>query len=132
MNEQGDDDAVTCTGAIHEEELQTDETGAFGFALKLVSELEGVDELLGKGTLRVEKIAARKAWRVRAEIKGEWLWMFVGALSIAFGVLVALEPATGLFAVVYTFAFYALLTGITFIGLSFRLRSAAAAGATRA
>jgi hypothetical protein len=72
VNEQGDDAAVTCTGAIHEEELQTDETGAFGFSLKLVSELEGVDKLLGKGTLRIEKAARqgdRKAWRVRADAR---------------------------------------------------------------
>jgi uncharacterized membrane protein HdeD (DUF308 family) len=69
--------------------------------------------------------AITTAWRVRATIKGEWLWMLVGVLSIVFGIVVAFEPAAGLFAVVYTFAFYAILTGVTFIGLGFRLRSAA-------
>jgi uncharacterized membrane protein HdeD (DUF308 family) len=69
--------------------------------------------------------AISTAWRVRKEISGEWLWMLVGALSIVFGILVVFEPGAGLFAVVYTFAFYALLTGIAFIGLSLRLRSAA-------
>ena len=71
--------------------------------------------------------AITTAWRVRAEVKGEWLWMLIGALSILFGILVAFEPAAGLFAVVYTFAFYAILTGLTFIGLAFRLRTAAPA-----
>jgi uncharacterized membrane protein HdeD (DUF308 family) len=69
--------------------------------------------------------AISTAWRVRAEIAGEWLWMLVGALSIVFGILVIFEPGAGLFAVVYTFAFYAILTGIAFIGLSLRLRSVA-------
>jgi uncharacterized membrane protein HdeD (DUF308 family) len=69
--------------------------------------------------------AITTAWRLRAEIKGEWLWIAVGALSVIFGVCVAFEPAAGLFAVVYTFAFYALLTGVTFIGLSLRLRNSA-------
>ncbi len=68
--------------------------------------------------------AISTAWRVRKMIAGEWLWMLVGALSIAFGIVVAFEPGAGVFAVVYTFAFYAILTGVTFIGLSFRLRSA--------
>ena len=67
--------------------------------------------------------AISTAWRIRKLIAGEWLWILVGALSVLFGILVAFEPSYGLFAVVYTFAFYAILTGVTFIGLSFRLRS---------
>ncbi len=63
------------------------------------------------------------AWRVREHIKGEWLWIVAGLLSIAFGCLVFFEPAYGLFAVVYTFAFYAILTGVTFVGLGIRLRA---------
>jgi len=66
--------------------------------------------------------AISTAWRVREHVKGEWLWILVGVLSIVFGILVIFEPAYGLFAVVYTFSFYAILTGITFIGLSLRLR----------
>ena len=69
--------------------------------------------------------AISTAWRVRSAIKGEWLWILIGALSVIFGVMVAFEPAAGIFAVVYTFAFYAILTGITFVGLSMRLRSVA-------
>jgi uncharacterized membrane protein HdeD (DUF308 family) len=69
--------------------------------------------------------AISTAWRVRKEIRGEWLWIAVGTLSVIFGILVAFEPAYGLLAVVYTFSFYAILTGVTFIGLALRLRSAA-------
>jgi uncharacterized membrane protein HdeD (DUF308 family) len=69
--------------------------------------------------------AITTAWRVREHVKGEWLWILAGLLSIVFGLLVIFEPAYGLFAVVYTFAFYAILTGVTFIGLSLRLRRAA-------
>ncbi len=69
--------------------------------------------------------AISTAWRVRKMISGEWLWILIGVLSVVFGILVIFEPAAGIFAVVYTFAFYAILTGVTFIGLSLRLRSAA-------
>ena len=63
------------------------------------------------------------AWRLRDAITGEWLWIIAGAFSIIFGIIVALEPAAGIFVVVYIFAFYAMLAGVTFVGLSLRLRA---------
>lgn len=63
------------------------------------------------------------AWRLRRVITGEWLWIAAGILSILFGIIVFLQPAAGVFALVYLFAFYAILTGVTFIGLAFRLRN---------
>jgi uncharacterized membrane protein HdeD (DUF308 family) len=64
------------------------------------------------------------AWRLRKTIAGEWLWMLSGIVSILFALWVVFEPAAGVFAVVYLFAFYAIFTGATFVGLAFRLRSA--------
>ncbi len=67
--------------------------------------------------------AITTAWYVRREIAGEWLWIALGVLSILFGILVLFEPATGVLAIAYTFSFYAILTGVMFTGLAFRLRS---------
>ncbi len=62
------------------------------------------------------------AFRLRDTIKGEWLWILAGALSIVFGIVVCFEPLTGVFFLVYMFSFYMILAGISFIGLAFRLR----------
>jgi uncharacterized membrane protein HdeD (DUF308 family) len=63
------------------------------------------------------------AIRLRDLISGEWLMGLSGALSIVFGVLVVAEPNSGAIALVYLFGFYAILAGISEIGLGFRLRS---------
>jgi uncharacterized membrane protein HdeD (DUF308 family) len=68
--------------------------------------------------------AITTAWQLRKMVAGEWFWILSGALSIVFAVWVALQPIAGVLALVYIFAFYAILTGITFVGLSFRLRAA--------
>lgn len=62
------------------------------------------------------------AWRMRS-VASEVLWIVVGLLSIAFGVWVLFEPGYGVLAVVYVFAFYAILAGVSLIGLAFRLRA---------
>jgi uncharacterized membrane protein HdeD (DUF308 family) len=63
------------------------------------------------------------AIRLRDVVSGEWLMGLSGALSILFGVLVAAQPDSGAVALVYLFGFYAILAGISQIGLGFRLRS---------
>jgi uncharacterized membrane protein HdeD (DUF308 family) len=62
------------------------------------------------------------AIRLRDLISGEWLMGLSGALSILFGVLVVAQPSSGALALVYLFGFYAILAGISQIGLGFRLR----------
>jgi uncharacterized membrane protein HdeD (DUF308 family) len=62
------------------------------------------------------------AIRLRDVISGEWLMGLSGALSIVFGVLVAAQPSSGVLALVYLFGFYAILAGVSQIGLGFRLR----------
>jgi uncharacterized membrane protein HdeD (DUF308 family) len=49
---------------------------------------------------------------------------FSGVLSVIFGVLVLAQPATGVLALVL-FGFYAIVAGISQIGLGFRLRGLA-------
>ena len=62
------------------------------------------------------------AIRLRDLISGEWLMGLSGVLSIIFGVLVVAQPNSGALALVYLFGFYAILAGISQIGLGFRLR----------
>jgi uncharacterized membrane protein HdeD (DUF308 family) len=62
------------------------------------------------------------AWRLREEIKGEWLLALAGIASIAFGVLMILFPGGGALAVLALIAAYAIVFGITMIILAFRFR----------
>ena len=69
----------------------------------------------------VLQIAA--AVRLRSIISNEWLMGFSGALSIVFGALVAARPNDGAVALVYLFGVYAILLGVSLVGLGFRLRN---------
>jgi uncharacterized membrane protein HdeD (DUF308 family) len=63
------------------------------------------------------------AVRLRKEIEGEWLLLLSGALSVLFGIAIAIWPAAGLLAVTWMIGAYAILFGVLFIVLGFRLRS---------
>ena len=62
------------------------------------------------------------AIRLRKVITNEWLMGFSGAISIVFGAVVLAQPGTGALALVFLFGYYAILAGVSQIGLGFRLR----------
>lgn len=62
------------------------------------------------------------AVRIRKEITGEFWLILSGALSVVFGVLVAVSPTSGAFAIGLIIGIYALLFGVTMMMLAFRLR----------
>lgn len=62
------------------------------------------------------------AIRMRKEIRGEWLHVLAGALSVLFGLLVLAWPATGALTIALIIGIYAILAGIALIVLSFRVR----------
>jgi uncharacterized membrane protein HdeD (DUF308 family) len=62
------------------------------------------------------------AIRLRHEIRGEALLILGGILSIAFGVIVLLQPGAGALALVWLIGAYAIVFGGLFVALSLRLR----------
>ena len=81
----------------------------------------------------VLRIAA--ATRLRREIKGEWLLILNGLLSVAFGVIIAVFPGAGLVTLVWLIGMYAIIFGVILVALGVRLRghgTKAAAGRARA
>jgi uncharacterized membrane protein HdeD (DUF308 family) len=63
------------------------------------------------------------AIRLRKAIKGEWLLMIAGLLSIVLAVLVALFPGAGALALVWWLGAYALAYGVVSLVLAFRVRT---------
>jgi uncharacterized membrane protein HdeD (DUF308 family) len=62
------------------------------------------------------------AIQLRKEIEGEWLLILSGLLSVAFGVLLLVQPGTGALAVVWLIGWYAILAGCLYIALALRLK----------
>ncbi|HEY6335979.1 MAG TPA: HdeD family acid-resistance protein [Alphaproteobacteria bacterium] len=89
---------------------------AFGFFLLFVAWtiLTGVLEI----------VAAAK---LRREIKGEWLLIVSGVLSILLGIFFAAYPGIAIVTMVWCIGIYAILFGILLLVLAFRLRKLAPA-----
>jgi uncharacterized membrane protein HdeD (DUF308 family) len=63
------------------------------------------------------------AIKLRREIKGEWLLIIMGLISIIFAVMLLWNPVAGAAAVIWLIAWYAVVLGILAIFFGFRLRS---------
>jgi uncharacterized membrane protein HdeD (DUF308 family) len=62
------------------------------------------------------------AIRLRRELQGEWLLILSGALSVLFGILLIVWPASGALALITVIGIYALIFGVALVALGFRLR----------
>jgi uncharacterized membrane protein HdeD (DUF308 family) len=60
---------------------------------------------------------------LRRVIRGEWILLLAGTLSVVFGILLVVNPVAGLVALVWIFGAYALLSGALMLALALRLRS---------
>lgn len=63
------------------------------------------------------------AIELRKAIAGEWLLLGLGVISVLFGLLIILRPATGALALIGLIGAYAIIVGVMRISLAFRLRS---------
>jgi uncharacterized membrane protein HdeD (DUF308 family) len=57
------------------------------------------------------------------ELKSDWMLGLAGVLSVAFGILVALDPRSGALAIIWIIGFYAILAGVTRLTLAYRLNT---------
>ena len=62
------------------------------------------------------------AIRLRKEIEGEWMLALSGLLALGFGVAILIQPDAGALALVWLIGAYALISGLSFVGLAMRLR----------
>jgi uncharacterized membrane protein HdeD (DUF308 family) len=62
------------------------------------------------------------AIRLRNEIENEWSMGLAGALSVLFGILLLVWPASGLLGLTWLIGIYAIIFGVSMIMLGFRLK----------
>jgi uncharacterized membrane protein HdeD (DUF308 family) len=65
------------------------------------------------------------AIRLRRALKGPWMLVLSGVVSIAFGLLVFFFPGPGALALVWLISLYAIVTGVLLFALGLRTRRAA-------
>jgi uncharacterized membrane protein HdeD (DUF308 family) len=68
----------------------------------------------------VLKIVA--AVHLRRVVPGEWVLILNGIFTVLFGILVVALPTLGLLTLIWWIGFYAILRGVLYIALAFRLR----------
>jgi uncharacterized membrane protein HdeD (DUF308 family) len=62
------------------------------------------------------------AIELRRNIANEWLLALSGLLSVAFGLLIAVDPGSGAVAIAWLIGLYAIVAGTLLLGVAWRLR----------
>ncbi len=62
------------------------------------------------------------AIQLRKEIDNEWLLILGGIISVLFGIGVMLAPGAGALALIWVIGTYAIIIGVLFVALAFRLK----------
>ncbi|XRQ02710.1 HdeD family acid-resistance protein [Actinomadura welshii] len=59
---------------------------------------------------------------LRKQLQGEWAYILTGAISLLFGIMLFVWPASGALAVVWLIGLFAIMFGAAMVGAAFRLR----------
>ncbi|TDD76805.1 HdeD family acid-resistance protein [Actinomadura darangshiensis] len=59
---------------------------------------------------------------LRKELRGEWVYVLTGAISLIFGILLFAWPVSGAVAIVWLIGLFSILFGAAMLGVAFRLR----------
>jgi len=78
---------------------------------------------IGAWALMIGAVEIALAIKLRRELKGEWLLVLMGLVSIIFAVLLLWNPGPGALALLWLIASYAIVLGVLAIFFGFRLRS---------
>jgi uncharacterized membrane protein HdeD (DUF308 family) len=81
--------------------------------------------LMGANALVSGVLQIAMAIQLRKAIRGEWLMVAAGIVSITFGILVFLFPGAGALAMVWLISLYAIAIGIFLLAVAFRARALA-------
>jgi uncharacterized membrane protein HdeD (DUF308 family) len=79
--------------------------------------------VMGANALLTGVLEIVVAIRLRKVMRGEWLLLLSGVVSIVFGILVFLFPEAGALALVWLISAYALISGALLLAMAFRVRS---------
>ena len=79
--------------------------------------------LLAAWAILTGVFAIYSAIQMRAHLPNEWLWILSGAVSIIFGIAIAVLPVAGILVWSYLIGFYALIAGMALLGFAVRLRT---------
>lgn len=71
-------------------------------------------------------VGVAAAIALRREMEGEWILILVGAVSIFFGILLAVLPTVGILSLVWLVGAYAVVVGIALLASAPRVRREAA------
>lgn len=71
---------------------------------------------------------AATAIRLRQEIQGEWALIVGGALSVLFGLILAVLPAVGILSLIWLVGFYAVAFGVLLLIVALRVRGQQSGG----
>jgi uncharacterized membrane protein HdeD (DUF308 family) len=94
--------------------------GVITFALPQITEVALV-YLIGIWAIAQGIFEIGAAFRLRQHIENEWLLALSGIVSLAFGIIVVVAPASAMVAIVWLIAAYAIVYGILMLVLGFQL-----------